>query len=159
VKDLSLIVTDADMDKLTRLVRALNCSLFRDQQQLDLLDRILENAEVRPQSRVPSNVIRMNSIVRVHDFETREKESYTLVFPEDANISRGWISVLAPLGIALLGHRQGDLVEAKVPGGVRKLKVERVRQGLDLTKKKPLEDHSVRRTNERRRNQQIALAV
>jgi len=159
VKDRSLIVTDADMDRLTRLVRALRFSLFRDQQQLDLLDRTLENAEVRPQGRVPSKVIRMNSSVRVHDFDSREKESYTLVFPEEANISRGLISVLAPLGIALLGRRQGDLVEAKVPGGFRKLKVERVRQEPDLTKKKPTEDHSVRRASDHRRSQQIALAV
>jgi regulator of nucleoside diphosphate kinase len=126
MKRSSIIVTDTDMDRLSRLVRALKHSLFRDQQQLELLDQTLESAEVRFSARVPRDIIRMNSRVRVFDFDTRQKEIYTLVFPEDANFSRGMISVLAPLGIALLGRKQGDVIEARVPGGIRRLRVERV---------------------------------
>ena len=122
----SIIVTDTDMDRLSRLVRALRHSLFRDQQQLELLDQTLESAEVRLPARVPRDIIRMNSRVRVFDFDTRQKEVYTLVFPEEANLSRRMISVLAPLGIALLGRKQGDVIEARVPGGIRRLRVERV---------------------------------
>ena len=120
------IVSDADMERLSRLVRALKHSLFRDQQQLELLDQTLESAEVRLLARVPRDIIRMNSSVRVFDFDTRQKEVYTLVFPEEANFSRRMISVLAPLGIALLGRKQGDIIEARVPGGIRRLRVERV---------------------------------
>jgi regulator of nucleoside diphosphate kinase len=127
MKGLSVIVADADMEKLSRLVRALKHSLFRDQQQLELLDQALESAEIRPAARVPRDVIRMNSWVRLLDFDTRQKELYTLVFPEEANISQGFISVLAPLGISLLGRRKGDVIEARVPGGLRRLRVEQVR--------------------------------
>ena len=126
MKSLSVIVADADMDKLIRLVRALKHSLFRDQQQLELLDQALETAEIRPAARVPRDVIRMNSCVRLLDFDTRQKGLYTLVFPEEANISRGFISGLAPLGISLLGRRKGDVIEARVPGGLRRLRVEQV---------------------------------
>ena len=133
--DRSIIVTDGDVERLTRLVRALKYSLFRDQRQLDLLDQTLESAEVRPPGRVPKDVVRMNSRVRVLDFDTRKKGMYTLVFPEEANISRGLISVLAPLGLALLGRRRGDIIEAKVPGGVRKLRVEQVWHGPEITRK------------------------
>jgi len=159
MKDRPIIVIDADMNRLTRLVRALKHSLSRDQQQLELLDQTLENAEVRPQARVPSNVIRMNSSVRVRDFDTREKESYTLVFPEEANISRRLISVLAPLGIALLGRREGDAVEAKVPGGTRKLKVEQVRCGSGVAKERMPEVRPTRRASYAGRTQEAALAV
>lgn len=159
MKDRPLIVTDADMDRLTRLVRALKYSLFRDQQQLELLDQTLENAEVRPPSRVPSKVIRMNSCVRVRDLETRDNESYTLVFPEEANISRSLISVLAPLGIALLGRRQGDVIEAKVPGGTRKLRVERVRPGSGVAREESSAVRLKRRTSYPRRTQETAMAV
>lgn len=133
--DRSIIVTDGDRERLKRLVRALRCSLFRDQKQLEVLDQTLESAEVRPSGRVPKDVVRMNSRVRVLDFDTRKKGMYTLVFPEEANISRGLISVLAPLGLALLGRRRGDIIEAKVPGGVRKLRVERVWHGPEITRK------------------------
>lgn len=122
------IVSDADMERLSRLVRALKHSLFRDQQQLELLDQTLESAEVRLPARVPGDIIRMNSSVRVFDFDTGQKEVYMLVFPEEANFSRRAISVLAPLGIALLGRKQGDIIEARVPGGIRRLRVDRVLQ-------------------------------
>jgi regulator of nucleoside diphosphate kinase len=159
MKNRPLIVTDADMDRLTRLVRALKYSLFRDQQQLELLDQTLENADVRPPSRVPSKVIRMNSCVRVRDLDTRDQESYTLVFPEEANISRGLISVLAPLGIALLGRRQGDVIEAKVPGGTRKLRVEWVRPGSGVASERISTVRLTRRTGYPSRTQETALAV
>jgi len=123
----SIIVSDADLDRLSRLVRAVKHSPFRDQKQLELLDQTPESAEVTVSERVPIDVIRMNSRIRVLDFDTQRKVNYTLVFPEDADISKGLISVLAPLGTALLGRRQGDLFETRVPGGIRRLRVERVR--------------------------------
>ena len=142
--DRSIIVTDGDVERLTRLVRALKYSLFRDQRQLDLLDQTLESAEVRPPGRVPKDVVRMNSRVRVLDFDTRKKGMYTLVFPEEANISRGLISVLAPLGLALLGRRRGDIIEAKVPGGIRRLRVEHVWHGPEIARNR-VPDRSRRR--------------
>ncbi len=78
----------------------------------------------------------MNSRVRVLDCDTRKKGMYTLVLPEEANISRGLISVLAPLGIALLGRRRGDTIEAKVPGGIRKLRVEQVWHKPEIAEKR-----------------------
>lgn len=134
--DHCIIVTDGDAERLKRLLRALKYSLLRDQRQLDLLDQTLESAEVRPPGRVPKDVVRMNSCVRVLDFDTRKKGMYTLVFPEEANISQGFISVLAPLGIALLGHRRRDIIEANVPGGVRKLRVEQVWHGPEISRKR-----------------------
>jgi hypothetical protein len=59
----------------------------------------------------------MNSRIHVLDLDTGKNELYTLVFPEHADISTGLISVLAPVGIALLGRRQRDIIEARVPGG------------------------------------------
>jgi regulator of nucleoside diphosphate kinase len=145
MRDRCIIVTDGDVDKLRRLVRALKYSLFRDQRQLELLDEALESAEVRHPDRVPKDVVRMNSRVRVLDFDTRRKGLYTLVFPDEADISLGFVSVLAPLGIALLGRRKGDVIEAKVPGGIRRLRIEHVRSGSEITRKRVPPDRSTRR--------------
>jgi regulator of nucleoside diphosphate kinase len=145
MKDGSIIVTDGDEERLRGLVLALKCSLFRDQGQLELLDQTLGVAEVRPSGRVPKDVVRMNSRVRVLNCDTRRKGLYTLVFPEGANISRGSISVLAPLGIALLGRRKGDVIEAKVPGGISRLRVEHVWYASEITRKRVQPDGSTRR--------------
>ena len=134
MKSHSIIVADADMDRLSGLVRALKNSLFRDQLQLESLEQGLEGAEVTCSERVPRDVIRMNSSIRVLDLDTRKKELYTLVFPDKADISTSRISVLAPVGLGLLGRRQGDVIETNVPGGVRRLRVDRVWQSPEVAK-------------------------
>jgi regulator of nucleoside diphosphate kinase len=126
MKSHSIVVSDADMDRLRRLVMALKHVLFRDQLQVESLNQTLESAEVASSERIPRDIIRMNSRIRVLDLDTGKKDLYTLVFPEHANISAGLISVLAPVGIALLGHKKGEDIEARVPGGIRRLRVERV---------------------------------
>jgi regulator of nucleoside diphosphate kinase len=122
----SLIVSDTDIERLSQLIRDLRDSRFRDQDQVDLLEQSLENAEVTASARFPRNAIKMNSRFRVLDLGTGKKQVYTLVYPDQADVSSGSISVLAPIGIALLGRRQGDTIEVDVPGRVRRLRIERV---------------------------------
>jgi regulator of nucleoside diphosphate kinase len=64
--------------------------------------------------------------VVVRDLKSDEPETYTLVFPDDADINDGKLSVLAPLGTALLGTQAGQVVEFAAPAGVRRLIVEEV---------------------------------
>jgi regulator of nucleoside diphosphate kinase len=156
----SIIVTDTDMDRLRRLALAPKHSLFRDQLQLELLEQTLESAEVMPSERVPRDVIRMSSRIRVLDFDTRKQELYTLVVPENANISTSRISVLAPVGTALLGHRQGDVIETRVPGGTRRLRVEEVWNGPELARKRvPPDRLSKRKLHSGGTVQRTALAA
>jgi regulator of nucleoside diphosphate kinase len=68
----------------------------------------------------------MNSSFRLRDLETGEEVVYTLVFPAKADSSSGKISVLAPIGTAVLGYRVGDVVEWQVPAGMKKFKVEAI---------------------------------
>jgi len=66
----------------------------------------------------------MNSTVRLREFRDKDTETYTLVYPKDANIAEGKLSVLAPIGTAILGYRVGDWVEWQVPSGLIKFKIE-----------------------------------
>ena len=68
----------------------------------------------------------MNSKVCLRDLDTGEELEYTLVFPGDANLEAGKISILAPVGTALIGYRSGDRISWTVPGGIRKLKIIKV---------------------------------
>ena len=80
---------------------------------------------VKPQE-VPPTVVTMNSTIALVDLDTGEEETHTLVFPEDADISEGKISILAPIGTAMLGYEIGDVFEWEVPAGKRRLRVERI---------------------------------
>jgi regulator of nucleoside diphosphate kinase len=141
----AIVVTFADIDRLSGLVRALKHFLFRDQLRLESLEQTLETAEVTSSERVPRDVIRMNFSIRVLDLDTRKKELYTLVFPDHADISSSRISVLAPVGLALLGRKRGDVIETNLPGGARRLRVDRVWQSPDLARRHARPGRSNRR--------------
>ena len=76
---------------------------------------------------IPPGVITMNSLVTVSDLTGGSRREITLVYPHEAEPAAGRISVLAPLGTALLGYRQGDEVDWLMPGGMRRLRIEDVR--------------------------------
>lgn len=76
-----------------------------------------------PSDQIPPNVIALNSRAELLDLETGEVMQFTLVLPKDASIEDGKISVLAPLGTAMLGYRVGDEFDWAVPYGRRRLKV------------------------------------
>jgi len=92
----------------------------------EALSRELLRAQIVPSAEIAPDVITLRSQARLLDLESGDILEYTLVLPEEADVSAGRISILAPLGTAMLGFRQGDLFEWGMPGGMMKLKVERV---------------------------------
>jgi regulator of nucleoside diphosphate kinase len=126
MSDRRILVTEDDMDRLRDLVHASRRSARRDQNHLAELDRELDRAEVVAAADVPADVVTMHSVVRVRDLDTDARVDYRLVFPADADIERRRISVLAPIGTALIGYRAGDRIEWTTPGGKRRLQVEAV---------------------------------
>lgn len=86
----------------------------------------LDRATVVDPAAFPADVVTMDSAVEFEDLETGEIEEYTITFPELADVDAGRISVLAPIGTALIGCRAGSVIKWSTPGGVRRLKVRRV---------------------------------
>lgn len=117
-----IYITEADMRRLRPLIDGMKNS--RD--DLRGLQAELLQARVVAPDAVPSDVITMNSKARLRDLDTGEEVTYTLVFPDQANIEQGRISVVAPIGTAMLGHRVGDDFEWKVPAGEVRLRVQEV---------------------------------
>ena len=94
---------------------------------IDQLRRELARSRVVDPARVPSDVVTMHSTVRITEPATdRRPEVLTLVYPHEADVSAGKISVLAPLGTALLGARTGDVVRVPGSAGMREIRVEEV---------------------------------
>ena len=138
MKSHSIVITEHDMERLSRLIRGAQHSFLRDKQQLDQLERVLQSAEVQPLNNTPKSVVRIGSRIHVCDIRTRKKEIYTVVFPDEANASLGLISILAPIGIALIGRGKGAVVDALVPGGIRRLRIVHVIQSRDSSGKNAL---------------------
>ncbi|MBX7075457.1 MAG: nucleoside diphosphate kinase regulator [Pirellulales bacterium] len=121
-----IIVTELDRTRLgTLLEKAVNVELV-ERRYLQDLSRELERAETVAPTDVPPDVITMNSTARVREIESGDVYDYTLVYPEQADVERQRISVLSPVGTALIGYRVGDVIEWPVPAGKVQLKVEEV---------------------------------
>ncbi len=122
----AIYVAHEDRVRLEGLLRRTRSGDAQEARYLDALAGELARAKVKPRARLPASVVAMNSAVRLRDPETGEEETYTLVFPEEADINENKLSVLAPVGTALLGYRAGDVVEWPVPAGLRKVYIEAV---------------------------------
>ena len=95
----------------------------------DGLQQELDWAEVVPAEKLPGDVVTMHARVRYFDETAGERRRVTLVYPDQTNLDRGRISVLAPVGAALLGLSAGAAIDWPFPhGGHRRLRVERVVQ-------------------------------
>ena len=126
-KEATIYITRSDLERLTKLIElAQEHGDDPNRHYLDSLEEELNRAEIVDQKSIPPDVITMRSTARLKDLSSGEKLTYSLMFPSEANYDQGKISVLAPVGTAMLGYRRGDVIEWKVPSGIRKLKVEEV---------------------------------
>lgn len=110
----TLIISSLDVVRLEKLLDELSNDQFQDQQSLlDELDR----ADIRSPQEMPENVVTMNSTVQFKVVGTDEEFSLKLVYPQDTDSSKDTISILAPVGSALLGLSEGDSINWPKPDG------------------------------------------
>lgn len=115
----AITVSRFDLERLERLLDRVGGG-----GNLDLLRQELDRAEVVEPCDVPPDVVTMNSRVRVRDEATGEESELQLVFPAAADAEQGAVSILAPIGSALLGLRVGAEIEWPVPEGrARRIRV------------------------------------
>jgi len=121
-----IVITEFDLERLQELIEEMQDLPSRDNRYLDELSEELLRAEVVAPEEIPPQVITMNSRVRLQDLDSKAELEYTLVFPPEANLDQGKISVLAPVGMAMIGYRVGDTISWKVPVGLKRLKVKKI---------------------------------
>ena len=121
-----IYITDYDMKRLKELIMVAREFGNESEKYLKELENELERGKVVNSQDIPNNIITMNSKIRLQDIDNQEEMIYRLVFPNNADANKGKISILAPIGTALLGYKVGDTIEWKVPGGMAKLKVEEI---------------------------------
>jgi regulator of nucleoside diphosphate kinase len=122
-----IYITEFDLRRLRELIKV--AGEFGEKRVLHYLEELddeLDEAEPVKPEEIAGDVITMNSTFRLQNLDTGEEVVYTLVFPQEADSTHGKISVLAPIGTAVLGYRVGDTVEWEVPAGLKRLKVEEI---------------------------------
>ncbi|MCB0167560.1 MAG: nucleoside diphosphate kinase regulator [Anaerolineae bacterium] len=123
MKNRDIYITDQDIERLNGLLETARRFNYHNRAELAELEAELARGHIMASAQVPPDVITMNSTVCLVDLETGEEMVYTLVFPNEADIEQNRISILAPIGTALLGYKVGDTVEWQVPGGLSRLSV------------------------------------
>lgn len=109
-----LLLTETDLARLRPMVKSAK-HFLRGREYIEFIDQALNDAGVVSPSALPRDVVTINTSVLLTDLERQQQTVYTVVFPQDARHSDHLISLMTPLGAALLGGRVGEVVE--VAGG------------------------------------------
>ncbi len=110
-----LRITKKDMERLRLVVdRNIDGNMGQAAEALELE---LDRAQVVDDDQVPSDVLTMRSRALCEDLETGKQRELVLSYPNETDPSEGKVSVLAPVGLALLGLKVGDTIRWPMPGG------------------------------------------
>ena len=111
-----ILITSADLDRLRPVLDTYELAS-------ESLEAELQRATVIDPAEVPSDLVTMNSEVIYEDCDRSTRRRVRIVYPKDADPARGHVSVLAPIGSALLGLRANQSIEWRVPGGTKRIRV------------------------------------
>ena len=121
-----IYITKFDLARLRELLKVGISFKERDREYLESLRNELDRARIVEPTALPDDVVTMNSRVRLKDMETGEEKNYSLVFPSEADMTQNKISILAPIGTAILGYRACDTVDWQVPTGRRTVRIQEI---------------------------------
>lgn len=110
----TIIINELDAERIDRLLEKAE---FASLPVADALNEELDRAQMRTPESMPHDVVTMNSQVKFRNLTTGEELTRTLVYPSQMTDSSAQLSVLAPVGAALLGLRTGDTIHWELPGG------------------------------------------
>ena len=119
-----LHINELDHKRLMRLIADALNGVTEQSNSLRSLQVELARATVVNADELPRDVVTMRSRVLIM-LDDEEKE-ITLVYPNEANLSTGKISILSPVGTAIIGYRVGDVVNWLTPGGLKRIRIKKV---------------------------------
>lgn len=110
----AIIINDFDAERIDRLLEQ---PAYANSPVASALNDELDRAQMCSPQTMPADVVTMNSEVKFRDLSSGEERVRTLVFPAQLTDSNTQLSVMAPVGAALLGLRVGDTIHWELPGG------------------------------------------
>jgi regulator of nucleoside diphosphate kinase len=122
----TITVTESDFVRLSNLIQAIRSSKSIDEEYLKFLGIELKKALKIDSKLITPDFVTMNSVMNVSFMNSGRKMELRLVYPHEANFAKGMVSVLSPLGCALLGYKAGDIVAFQAPVGEQKVRIDKV---------------------------------
>lgn len=122
-----IVLTENDHSRLSKVLD--ENSSFGDEkagQCIRELNSDLTHAKIVEASDIPSDTVTMNSKVVIRDLDSNDDEEWVLCFPNNADIYENRLSVLAPMGVAMLGSKIGDDIEWETPRGKARARIEKI---------------------------------
>jgi regulator of nucleoside diphosphate kinase len=119
-------ITDLDARRLRAVLAGYDDLPASHRREVNRLRRELERARIVPSREVSERVVTMNSEVVLRDLDSGQEFTCRLSFPDEAHVDAGRLSVLAPVGTAILGDREGSVIEWEVPAGTRRIRIEKI---------------------------------
>jgi regulator of nucleoside diphosphate kinase len=120
----NVLITKLDYFRLKESLHRVKATNQENVTQANALLRNVHQATLVDSAEIPPDVITMNSLVRIVYLSTGRIMVLRLVYPEQADIKQNKISILAPLAMALLGSKKGDIINLKLPKGIVSIKVD-----------------------------------
>lgn len=110
-------ITELDSIRLSKLIQAARNDKRTEIKNLEVLANEINRAEKVDSKSITPEFVTMNSVVQVINKETKSQMVVKVVYPSDADFKKKYVSVLSPLGSALLGYKIGDTVQFEAPKG------------------------------------------
>ncbi len=112
-----VILLKTDFEILNDYVKNLHGMQVNEKENFSKLHGELQKAQIVEEVDFPSDIVRLDSTVVIKDLQTKREMTITIVLPQKADIKQKKVSVLAPVGTALIGFRKGQKVSWEVPSG------------------------------------------
>ena len=128
------VFSEKDFQTIHDLIK--NQSVIQQTKEIRFLAEELKRAKVVKDNKIGADVVQLNSFVQVQDQGNNNIMDFHIVLPSQANLNEKKISILAPLGIALIGFKKGQVVEWQMPAGKKSLKIVEVENSDNLVKVK-----------------------
>jgi len=121
-----IYITDSDMKRLRALVLSQDTQNSTHNKLLQDLNNELDRAIVIASENIPNDVVTMNSQIHLTDLDKGETIVCSLVFPGKADFEKNRISILAPVGAAIIGCKVNDILDFEVPSGRTRLRIDTI---------------------------------
>ena len=127
-REIGIARSHGDISENAEYDAAKEAQAFNEKKIAELEER-LSRAQILDDTKIAKDKALLGATVKLKDLDSGEELQYTLLSELEADFSRGKISITSPVGKALLGHKQDEIVEIKVPAGALKYKILKISRG------------------------------
>ncbi len=121
-----LILNKLDFLRIQKSIDDAKASRSITSEEAESLIKELNSADIVEPEEIPSDVVTMNSVVRISFLNTNKQIKFRIVYPKEANVTENKISIFSPIATALIGYKVGDELEWIVPAGLTKIRIDQI---------------------------------